>query len=195
MASRCRARVRSAHALSQRQRDLLLTTGYWRGSKRRRIIPTAMPRLILFIAVLALTAFAARAEDWPQFRGPGGQGHSAEHNLSSEWSESLNVAWKVPVHGLGWSSPVVADGRVWLTTAFENEYPASLRVLAFDVKTGREVLNEEIFKVVPDPYANPKNSFASPTPILDGDRVYVHFGGDGTAALKTSGEVLWRTRL
>lgn len=154
-----------------------------------------MPRWIVLLLVLALTAFAARAEDWPQFRGPTGQGHSAERDLPLEWSESLNVVWKTPVRGLGWSSPSVSGGRVWLTTALENEVPASLRAIAFDAETGREVVNAEIFKVVPDPFANPKNSFASPTPILEGDRVYVHFGGDGTAALTTSGDILWRTRL
>src|SRR5688500_11353060 len=56
-------------------------------------------------------------EDWPQFRGPGGQGQSSEVGLPTQWSESKNVAWKVPVAGRGWSSPVVARGRVWLTTA------------------------------------------------------------------------------
>ena len=74
---------------------------------------------IPFSLVLALGAFAIRAEDWPQFRGPTGQGHSAERGLSFEWSESRNVTWKTPVAGLGWSSPVIAEGRVWLTTAID----------------------------------------------------------------------------
>ena len=144
---------------------------------------------------LILTAFAARAEDWPQFRGPTGQGHSSERGLPVEWSESLNVIWKSPVPGLGWSSPAVSAGRVWVTTAIENEYPASLRALAFDVETGRELVNTEVVSIVQDPFANPKNSFASPTPIIEGDRVYVHFGGDGTAALTTSGDIVWKIRL
>jgi len=62
--------------------------------------------------VLALSALTVRAEDWPQFRGPTGQGHSTERGLPSEWSESRNVKWKTPVPGMGWSSPVVAEGRV-----------------------------------------------------------------------------------
>jgi outer membrane protein assembly factor BamB len=158
------------------------------------MIPAVMRQMTLLL-VLLLTAFAARAEDWPQFRGPTGQGHSSEHNIPLEWSESKNIVWKVPVRGLGWSSPSVAGGRVWLTTAIENEYPASLRVMAFDAATGNPLVDTELFKISPDPNANPKNSFASPTPILEGDRVYVHFGSDGTAALTTSGDILWRTRL
>ena len=152
-------------------------------------------RRLIFLLVVVLTALAARGEDWPQFRGPTGQGHSSEHNIPFEWSETNNIVWKVPVPGLGWSSPSVAGGRVWLTTAIENEYPASLSVIAFDAAAGGEIINTELFKIAPDPNANPKNSFASPTPILEGDRVYVHFGSDGTAALTVSGEILWRIRL
>ena len=156
-----------------------------------------MPRRIIFILLVTLTAFAARGEDWPQFRGPGGQGHSAEQGVPLEWSESRNVVWKTAVPGLGWSSPVVAGGRVWLTTATEEprqQGRVSLRVLAFDAATGREVVNVEVFQMR-GPLLNPKNSHASPTPIVEGDRVYVHFGMNGTAALTTSGEIVWKTRL
>ena len=152
------------------------------------------PQIILSL-LFAFIAFVAHAEDWPQFRGPGGQGHSAEQGLPLEWSESRNVVWKTPVPGLGWSSPVVAGERVWLTTATEEPRAMSLRVLAFDAETGREVVNVEVFRIRPDPYLNPKNSYASPTPIVEGDRVYVHFGKNGTAALTTSGEIVWKTRL
>src|SRR5262245_47868862 len=145
--------------------------------------------------LLALTALAARAEDWPQFRGPTGQGHSSESNLPLEWSESRNVKWKTPVPGLGWSSPVVAGGRVWLTAAVRERNATSLRLIAYDVETGREVVNGEVFRIANAVLLNPKNSLASPTAIVEGDRVYVHFGADGTAALTTSGDVIWRTRL
>jgi outer membrane protein assembly factor BamB len=100
----------------------------------------------------------------------------------------------VPVPGLGWSSPVVAGGRVWVTTAVEQK-GVSLRALAFDVQTGRELVNVEVFHLRSGNPINPKNSRASPTPIVEGDRVYVHFGADGTAALSsTTGEVLWKAR-
>jgi hypothetical protein len=134
-----------------------------------------------------------RADDWPQFRGPSGQGHSADAGLPLAWSESRNIVWKTPVPGRGWSSPVVAGGRVWLTTTV-NEKGASLRAIAFDVAAGKEAVNVEVFHLRSADLANPKNSHASPTPIVDGDRVYVHFGAEGTAALTTSGEIVWKAR-
>ena len=88
---------------------------------------------------------------------------------------------------------VVADGRAWVTTATSQD-EGSLRLLAFDVTTGRETLNVEVFRIDDVRAPNPKNSLASPSPIIDGDRVYVHFGSYGTAALTTSGEVIWSTQ-
>ena len=135
---------------------------------------------------------------------PTGQGHSTETGLPIEWSESRNVLWKTPVPGRGWSSPVVADGRVWLTTAIyrgagapgvNDVKGASLRALAYDVESGRELVNVEVFHLRSADLTNAKNSHASPTPIVEGDRVYVHFGAQGTAALTTSGDILWKTRL
>ena len=144
--------------------------------------------------LLALIAFTVHAEDWPEFRGPTGQGHSAERGLPLEWSESRNVIWKTPVPGLGWSTPVVAGGRVWVTTAVRERGSASLRVLAFDVQTGVPIINVEAFRLGNAALTNAKNSHASPTPVIDGDRIYVHFGADGTAALTTSGEIVWKAR-
>ena len=134
---------------------------------------------------------------WPQFRGPDGQGHSSEQHLPLEWSESRNVVWKTPVPGRGWSSPVIAGGRVWLTTSIDGKgvKGASLRAVAFDAETGTEAVNVELFHLRSGDLTNPKNSRASPTPILEDDRVYVHFGADGTAALTTSGDIVWKTRL
>jgi hypothetical protein len=155
-----------------------------------------MRRAILLGGLWLIAASGIRAEDWPQFRGPTGQGHSNETALPIEWSETRNIAWKVPVNGSGWSSPVVSGGRVWLTAARPSGRSAvSLRAMAFDVATGREVVNSEAFTVSTSTALNPKNSRASPTPIVDGDRVYVHFGPDGTAALTTSGAIIWTRKL
>jgi len=146
--------------------------------------------------LIALIASPAVAQDWPQFRGPSGQGHSTEKDLPAEWSESKNILWKIPIQGLGWSSPVVGGGRIWLTSALDGRTGASLRAFAFDVETGRELVNVEVFRIGEDQFTNnPKNSDASPTPIIDGDRAYVHYGANGTAALSATGEIIWKTRL
>jgi outer membrane protein assembly factor BamB len=149
----------------------------------------------LFAAAWLCATCAAVHAQWPQFRGPTGQGHATEQGLPLDWSESRHVVWKVPVPGRGWSSPVVSGGRVWLTTAVKSSSGASLRALAFAVDTGAAVADVEIFRSRRGDALNPKNSLASPTPIVDGNRVYVHFGQDGTAALTTAGEVVWRTQL
>ena len=151
----------------------------------------------LGLLVLVLTwAPVVYADDWPAFRGPTGQGHSLEHGLPLEWSESHNVAWKTAVEGDGWSSPVVASGRVWLTAAVTDDATrtTSLRVLAFDVASGEPVVNAEVFSIGDTAAPNLKNSLASPTPVVSGDRVYVHFGAYGTAGLTTMGELVWSTR-
>jgi outer membrane protein assembly factor BamB len=159
-------------------------------------IAAADPKLLECNAMRFILALAlALASDWPQFRGPTGQGHSAESNLPIEWSEYKNVIWKTPIEGLGWSSPVIVAGRVWLTTTIEENDAASIRAIAFDEKTGEQLVNTEVFRIRNPRFINPKNSFASPTPIVEDGRVYVHFGQDGTAALTTSGEIVWKTRL
>ena len=159
-----------------------------------------MTRAVTWAAVLLLLGGHLLGQQWPQFRGPTGQGHATARDVPLHWSEAENVRWKVPVEGLGWSSPVVGGGKVWLTTSVEaGEAPGrrsgtSLRALAFDAATGARVVDTEVFRLTHARELNPKNSFASPTPILDGDRVYVHFGADGTAALTTAGDVLWRAQ-
>jgi len=162
-------------------------------------LPATRPfhRFLAFTLTLAAVSGSRdglRAEEWPEFRGPTGQGHSTERNIPLEWSESRNVAWKTPLPGTGWSSPVVAGGKVWLTAAVKDRNGGSLRALAYDAATGHELVNTEVFRVRSVDPLNPKNTRASPTPILDGDRVYVHFGADGTAALTTSGEIVWKTK-
>ena len=144
----------------------------------------------MVVAALLALAIGLQAQDWPQFRGPTGQGTSELRGLPLVWSESKNIAWKVPVPGSGWSSPVIAGGRVWLTTFVDRG--ASMRALAFDVEDGKELVNVEVFKFRGGDPINPKNSRATPTPVLDGDRVFVHFGAEGTAALAPDGKLLWK---
>ena len=154
-------------------------------------------RVALFVLrfaffLVGVTAAAQEAAEWPEFRGPGGQGHAAAGSVPLEWSETRNVLWKTAIAGRGWSSPVISNGRVWVTSAVGDRGGASLRAIALDVESGRERLNVEVFRLSTANLKNEKNSHASPTPIVDGDRVYVHFGGDGTAALEGStGKILW----
>jgi len=145
------------------------------------------------LAFVLLGPTSALAEDWPQFRGPGGEGHSAERHLPITWSETDNITWKVPIAGRGWSSPVLKDDQIWLTTA-ELE-GRSLRAVCLDRKTGRQLHNVEVFHKEDPGRINRKNSHASPTPILEGDRVYVHYGAHGTACLSIDGKIVWQTVL
>ena len=131
--------------------------------------------------------------DWPQFRGPTGQGQSDEKGLPLTWSETKNVRWKVAIPGKGWSSPVIQGDRIWLTTATEDG--KSLRAVSVDLNTGAILLNIEVFRLKSLGQISSKNSYASPTPVLEGDRVYVHFGAHGTACITQSGEIVWKTRL
>jgi len=177
----------------------------------------------LFIAgwffLLTLTPAAVRAEtSWPQFRGPDGQGHSRAVGVPLRWSEKENIVWKTPIVGRGWSSPVVEDGKIWLTTVIEQaatpeererglasvpktgQYEVVGRVEMFaiclDAKTGR-ILRQIKLTESDDPEPiHPLNSFASPTPVVEAGRVYCHFGTYGTFCLDTvSGQVLWQRQL
>jgi len=160
---------------------------------RRFVIPT----LVLMIGSLG-TVFAI-GEDWPEFRGPEGQGHSKVKGLPVEWSDTKGIAWKQAIPGLGWSSPVVVGGKIFLTTAVpDGNEPAghSLRVLGLEAATGRVLWNVEVFTQdgANAPKIHGKNSHASPTPIVRDGRVWVHFGHQGTACLSDSGDIIWRNR-
>jgi len=148
-----------------------------------------MNRLLPF---LVLNVSLLQAEEWPQFRGPDGQGHSSQEKLPLNWSEDKNIRWKVPVPGSGWSSPVVRDGRIWLTAA--QDKGRSLRLVSLDLETGKLLHDLEVFRREDPGSIHSKNSYASPSALLEGDRVYVHYGANGTAAVSSDGRVLWRNR-
>src|SRR5688572_27218567 len=129
---------------------------------------------------------------WPEFRGPTGQGISTATNLPIVWSSTTNVVWKQAVPGLGWSSPLLANDKLFLTTALETNNAVSLRALCLDARSGRTLWNTEIFTPAPQG-AHQKNSQASPTPVVQGERLYVHFGHYGTACLDLAGKIIWRS--
>ena len=147
---------------------------------------------ILVVAAVAAFAVPLNGQDWRQFRGPTGQGFAEATGLPLEWDESTNVAWKTRVRGLGWSSPVVAHARVWLTTAVAEGRDVSLRLVSFDAESGRTASDVEVFRRRDVGLLNAKNSHASPTPVADDDRVYAHFGSDGTAAVTLDGTIAWK---
>ena len=159
-----------------------------------------MIKLCFSIVALVLAAAVSTTArgDWPEFRGPSGNGHVAAENsdqsigLPLTWSEKENVGWKMPIPHLGWSTPVVMNGQVWLTTATEegHEYFA----IFVDAETGDVLHNKKLFHVEsPEPLGNRLNCYAAPSPAIEPGRVYVHFGSYGTACLDTeSGEVLWQ---
>lgn len=151
-----------------------------------------MNRTSLLLTVVLCLCRSLQAADWPQFRGPGGQGHSEATNLPLTWSETENVTWKVPIAGLGWSSPSIQGSQIWLTTAIEDG--KSLHAIALDRETGKTLHDIVVFELEDPGKVHSKNSHASPTPLIEGDRVYVHFGSHGTACLTTDGTIVWRTQ-
>ena len=154
---------------------------------------------LLALGLLALGGPAARA-DWPEFRGPRGDGHAGARGdtkatgLPLTWSETNNVKWKTAIPQRGWATPVVMGGQVWLTTATVegNDFFA----IGLDAETGAIRFNEKIFHSDnPEPLGNgaSMNCYATPSPVIEPGRVYVHFGSFGTACLDTrTGKTLWK---
>lgn len=130
--------------------------------------------------------------DWPQFRGPNADAHAVGLAAPLEWSDTKNVRWKVSIPGLGWSSPVIVNHRVFITTAVPQGEGLSLRALSLDAATGRVVWDREVRTIEKAPSIHTKNSHASPTPLVRDGSVFVHFGAQGTARLSAStGDMEW----
>jgi outer membrane protein assembly factor BamB len=180
--------------------------------------PTVPLRLLTGVACWLPAVATAADVDWPQWRGPDGQGHAAAaRDLPVTWSETENVAWKTPLGGRGWSSPVIGDGRIWLTTAIEREATTgkkarvlagnrtaaqlevsesvTIRAVCLDQDSGAILHDVELFTIHDPQPIHKLNSFASPSPVLVGGRLYCHCGDFGAVCLDAaSGEVLWRNR-
>jgi outer membrane protein assembly factor BamB len=152
----------------------------------------------IVLATLTLAGATARA-DWPEFRGPYGDGHVSAPGdakpvgLPLHWSETENIKWKTPIHDQGWSAPVVMGGQVWLTTATAEGH--ELYAVCLEAATGKIRFDEKIFHIDnPEPLGNgaSMNCYATPSPLIEPGRVYVHFGAAGTACLDTkTGKTLW----
>ena len=152
-----------------------------------------MTRILALTLATVIVGAVWANENWPQFRGPDGDGHSDSQGLPLTWSETKNVRWKTAIHGKAWSSPVILGDQIWLTTATEDGH--ELFVMCVERDNGKIRLDQKIFEVEKPQFCHPFNSYASPTPVIDAGRVYVTFGSPGTACLDTrTGQVLWERR-
>ncbi len=148
-------------------------------------------RPVAVIACIVALAMPLARGDWPQFRGPDGSGHAAA-DPPVRWSETEGVVWKTPLPGLAWSSPVVCRGGIYLTTAVPDDAGHSLRLLRLDATKGTVDWTRELFRQEGQVPIHKKNSHASPTPVVDGDHLIVHFGPHGTARTTLTGDVVWQ---
>ena len=178
-------------------------------------MPARSPAVVVMVAALTAWSAAEAAEVWPQWRGPEGQGHAdTAHDLPVTWSEAEHVIWKTPLPGRGWSSPVLDAAHAWMTTALESAAseadkaqrlagaknpqplqvsgPVTMRALCVDRESGRLVHDIELFTAHEPQPIHSLNSYASPSPVLAGGRLFCHFGDYGTACVDTaSARVAW----
>ena len=152
-----------------------------------------MKGFILLLTTVASCLIIEANEQWSQFRGHYGNGIIKSKSAPINWSENTNIDWKTPIHDRGWSSPVIWNDQIWMTTATKDGnkmYAICVNKLSgkiehdihvFDVKSPQAITNE--------------NTYASPTPVVEEGRVYVHFGTYGTACISTKdGQILWKRR-
>jgi outer membrane protein assembly factor BamB len=163
--------------------------------------------LVLFF----FTTLASSSDQWPQFRGPQSTGVADDPNLPDTWSTARNVIWKTEIPGSGWSSPVVWGDRIFLTSVISTVAPEAPKkglyfggnregiptdehrwmVYAVDWKTGKIVWEREVHRGVPASSHHLKNTYASETPVTDGERVYAYFGNLGLFVFDMEGKPVW----
>src|SRR5579872_1224516 len=171
-------------------------------------------RRFAITAAFSLFATLRAADQWPQFRGPHAGSVADDPTLPESWSETNHVVWKSDIPGLGWSSPVVWDDHIFLTTAvstgveapptkglydpseghgkLKSPAPQKWAICDIDFKTGKMRWQRELLTAVSPMAKHVKNSFASETPVTDGERVYVYFASPGLlAALDLTGQTVW----
>jgi len=166
----------------------------------------------VLVLSLVVSAPSSADENWPQFRGAQSLGIASGENLPDKWSDTENVAWKTDVAGRGWSSPVVWDGKIFLSTVVnlgEAEEPKKglyfggnrpeppkseheWRVVCLDLNDGHKLWEQTCHKGVPATPIHLKNSYASETPVTDGERLYVYFGNVGVFCYDFDGKQLWK---
>ena len=148
-----------------------------------------MKRILFLIFQLVLAN--ANAENWPQFRGPNSEGCSSENGVPLSWSAKENIAWKTALPGESWSSPIVWQDTLFVTTATHEG--KSCHVLALDRETGKILWDQEVFQQSLG-HKEGRNTYATPTPATDGGRVYACFFDGSFAALDFTGKLIWSNR-
>ena len=167
---------------------------------------TRSPALVLVFAA-TLTCLSASAGEWPQFRGPNSNNLPDDANLPTVWTPEQNVAWKVPISGHGWSSPILWGDRVFVTTAVEEEAPKLSKrnrllggiyrweVHCFDLASGKQLWKKVATRGEPQISTHQGNGYASETPVTDGELVYAYFGMTGLFAYDMNGNLAWKKDL
>jgi outer membrane protein assembly factor BamB len=150
----------------------------------------------MFSAFIAIGLAAVPNANWLEFRGPDGVGHYSGPAVPTKWGTDTNVVWNTAIPGLGWSSPILLNGKLYLTTALPKGTDHELRLLCLDAASGAIDWDKLVFTVdgKTTPAVHKKNSQASPTPVTDGERVFVHFGHMGTACFDLKGSAIWSTQ-
>jgi outer membrane protein assembly factor BamB len=179
---------------------------------------------ICFLSTVMLfdsIAGGSPAPNWPQWRGPGGQGISTEKNLPTEWSVTKNIKWKTPIVGRGHSSPIVWGNKIFLTTAIEGalvpgakavkhmdgdkeflhpdsvgaDHKHTFKVICLNAESGKILWEQTAYEGTPYDNRHRKSSFASSTPVTDGKLVYAFFGTEGLYAYDMGGKLAWKADL
>ncbi len=148
--------------------------------------------ILAFVWLAATQASVWGASAWPEYRGPLQDGHAPDAAPPLQWSETENIRWKTPIHDRGWSTPVVLDGKLWMTTAREDG--TQMFVVCVDLDDGHIVFDQKLLDVPnPEPLGNAMNGYASPSAVVEPGRVYVHFGTYGTFCLDAATcRVIWQ---
>ncbi len=152
-------------------------------------------KILFIISALLISSCSLQTRpnqgEWTHFRGSNLDGISYDKSAPVSWSDSINITWKAKIEGRGWSSPVVYDNQIWCTTATADG--KEMYAICTDFNTGQNLFNVKVFQ--PDTLyrINAINSYATPTPCIEADFVYVHYGRYGTACISTgTGEIIWK---
>lgn len=174
----------------------------------------AILSILTFLDRAVAPAAAAGESAWPQFRGPKSLGVADGSELPDQWDKSKNIAWKAPVPGVGWSSPIGWKDKVFITSVqkkgeletpkkglyFGGDRPQVskdlhiYKVLAFNVESGRRLWEKDVHQARPGSPIHLKNTYASETPVTDGSRIYAYFGNLGLFCLDYDGNEIWSNR-